>query len=472
MKFTLNPTFTIDTEQSPWKTEGLRIGLWGGSGCGKSNTATLFAEQFLVQGGTVVIFEPRAEYHTLKEKWDIVVCGGPYAKDIDFIPTSPSTYAKAVVEQGVSIIFYTTDVEDETKLVEFISRFLYYLLKCNETVKRPILLVIEETQEYAPMSTKGRVSFPWVFSRMIKSFKTVCIDARKLNIVPVAVSPRPQEVNFTIRQLCNLTFYGKFAPQDVHYIESQCLKYYKHSFYRGRDLLDLKTGEFAVIMSGQALPLQTITQPRLTKHGAETPKLTYVAPHKEETKRAVTNLAETIQKALEKERLELSELEKERQRVKRLETALAETQKEVERLRTALEVAGKIKIETPQVPQPAMTEKEIKSRIEHFRQIVKRVGEDLVEEFETILEGGRKEAPKPTPDLYAVWEPKMPSPCARKIFNFLLDNLGAKFTKSELAVKIGYSTRSGTWNSAISFLKRNNLLKTDGRLLWIDLVEK
>jgi len=350
VKFRLSETFVIDTDSPPWKTEGLRIGLWGGSGSGKSSTAALFAEQFLTQGGTVVIFEPRAEYHTLKEKWDIVVCGGPYAKDIDFIPTSPSTYAKAVIEQGVSVVFYTTDVEDETKLIEFISRFLYYLLKYNETVKRPIMLIVEETHEYAPMSTKGRVSPPWVFSRMIKSFKTASIDARKLNIVPIALSPRPQEVNFTIRQLCNLTFYGKFSPQDVHYIESQCLKYYDHSFYRGKDLLDLNTGQFAVITSGQTLPLQTITQPRLTKHGAETPKLTYIAPHKEETKNAVDSLTKTITDALERERQEETELERVK---KQLADAIKDSEEKDSRIReleTALTVAGKLKVEMPPAP--------------------------------------------------------------------------------------------------------------------------
>lgn len=326
MKFRFSKDFVVDTETSPWKTEGLRVGLWGGSGSGKSNTAALFAEQFLSQGGVLVAFEPRAEYHTLKEKFDVVVCGGPYSKDLDFVPSSPATYAKAVVENGVSLIFYTSDVEDEAKLIEFVSKFLHYLVKYNEVVKRPIMLLTEETEEYTPMSTRGRVSPPWVFSRMIRRFKTVQRDARKLNIVTVNLSPRPQEVNFTIRQLCNLTLYGKFSAQDASYVDRECLKPLREKgrcFYKGADLTDLKTGQFAVILSGKSIPIQTITEPRMTRHGAETPKLEYTAPRTEETQKTVTNLAETIKKALEKERREQSELEKAKRKIKDLEKKLA-----------------------------------------------------------------------------------------------------------------------------------------------------
>lgn len=465
MKFKLSFSLDVDTEQSPWKTEGLRIGLFGGSGSGKSNTAALFAEQFLSQGGTVVVFEPRAEYHTLKEKWDVVVCGGPYAKDIDFVPSSPATYAKAVVDQGVSIIFYTTDVEDETKLIEFISRFLYYLLKYNEIQKRPIMLLVEETQEYAPSSTKGRVSPPWVFSRMIKALKTASIDARKLNIVPIAISPRPQETNFTIRQVCNLTFYGKFSPQDAEYVDRECLKHYKTSFYRGKDLITLETGQFAVIASGKSLPLETITEPRLTSHGAVTPKLTYVAPRKDQTKKAVENLTKTIMEALEKERLEQSEVEKLKKEVQKLDIELANKSLEIERLKQTAETLGKIRIETPAQPQPSL---DYEGVLDEVRHVLPECIEDLQYLLRFIGSGAisvKKLEPKS--DLYAVWEPKMPSLCAKRMFKFLLDTRGAKYTKGQLAVQLGYS-QSGTFNGAIAFLRQNNLINYEGRFLWVE----
>jgi hypothetical protein len=202
LKFRLSPDFVIDSEQKPWNTEGLRVCIFGGAGSGKSWTAALLAEQFLSQGGSVVIFQPRAEYHTLRQKFDVVVVGGPYAKDMDFIPSSPSAYAKAVSEDGLSLVFYTTDVESEEKLVDFASRFMHYLLKYQEVNRRPVMLILEESQDYIPKSPSGHAAPSWVYMRMTKAFKDGFLQGRKLNVVMVAVSPRPQEVNFTARQLC------------------------------------------------------------------------------------------------------------------------------------------------------------------------------------------------------------------------------------------------------------------------------
>lgn len=81
MKIKLSDVFTIDTDEEPWRTEGLRVCIFGGPGSGKSYTAALFAEQFLENGGSVIIFQPRAEYHTLKERFsNIIVVGAPMKK--------------------------------------------------------------------------------------------------------------------------------------------------------------------------------------------------------------------------------------------------------------------------------------------------------------------------------------------------------------------------------------------------------
>jgi hypothetical protein len=62
----------------------------------------------------------------------------------------------------------------------------------------------------------------------------------------------------------------------------------------------------------------------------------------------------------------------------------------------------------------------------------------------------------------------MPSLCAKRIFKHLLDNKGAKYTKAQIGVILGYKTSSGTFNGAIAFLKQNNLIQTDGKYLWAE----
>ena len=324
MKFRFSNDFVVDSDVEPWRREGLRIAMLGGPGSGKSWNNSLIAEQFLTQSGTLVAFQPRDEYYTLKEKFDVLSVGGVQAKDMEFALTSPSIYAKAVVEDGISMIFYTSAATDEEKLIDWVSRFIRHLLNYQERHKRPLLLVLEEAQEYAPRTASGHVAPPWVYNRMIKAFKDCFTQGRKLNIMAIASSQRPQELNFTIRQLANLTFYGNFAAQDISYIEKECLKPYKDKGIKldANELLALPQGKWLIIV-GKRSRFITVTEPRLTKHGAETPRLEYVTPRTTEAKKTIDQLTTSILEALKKEEAERSEVEKAKRKIRDLAKKLA-----------------------------------------------------------------------------------------------------------------------------------------------------
>jgi hypothetical protein len=327
--------------------------LFGGPGSGKSWNAQLIAEQFLQQGGTLVAFQPRDEYYTLKERFDLLSVGGIHARDMDFAPTAPSVYAKGIVEHGISMVFYTTDVESEEKLIDFVSRLINYILKYQERVKRPILLILEECQEYCPLSLRGHVVPSWILSRMVKSFKDCFLQGRKLNVSAIAISQRPQEVNFTIRQLANLTFYSKFAPQDISYIDKECFKWYRERGIQvdSSSLLGLKPPRWLVIYGSEARFID-VTQPRMTKHAAVTPKLEYIAPREEHVAKTVSQLAEEIKRIMERERLEESELERSRRKIRELEKQLSVAHDRIHHLEAALEMSKKLKIEVEPVKVP------------------------------------------------------------------------------------------------------------------------
>jgi len=318
MKFRFSPDFVIDSDEEPWRREGLRIAMLGGPGSGKSWNDSLIIEQFLLQGGTVVIFQPRDEYYTLKEKFDLLSVGGVHAKDIDFALTNPKAYAKAVVEDGISMIFYTSQL-DEEKLVDWVARFIHYVLALQEIHKRPLLINLEEAHEYTPKSPSGHVAPPWVYNRMIKAFKDCSTQGRKLNIIQIVSSQRPQELNFTIRQLANLTFYGKFSDQDIGYVDKECLKYVRKQGIEvdASRLVNLGLGEWLVIQ-GKRTRFIKVTEKRLTKHGADTPTLEYVAPRAVKTKKTISEFSQAIMDALKKEETNKSELEKAKRKIREL----------------------------------------------------------------------------------------------------------------------------------------------------------
>jgi len=384
MKFRFSSDFVVDSDVEPWRHEGLRVAMLGGPGSGKSWNNSLLAEQFLQQGGTVVIFQPRDEYFTLKEMFDILSVGGVHAKDMDFALTSPSLYAKAVVQDGISMIFYTSAVDDEQKLVDWVSRFISLVLKYQEQHRRPLLLILEEAQEYAPRSASGHVAPPWIYNRMIKAFKDCFTQGRKLNVIAIASSQRPQEMNFTIRQLANLTFYGKFSSQDIKYVEKECLAYVRKQFeMEGNEaivriidasrLLDLKLGEWLVIM-GKQTRFITVTAPRVTHHGAETPKLEYVAPRPSETKKTIDELSKSILAALEKEEAEKSELEKIKRKLHETEEKLKAAE---EKAKIKLSVREMIESPPGSEPGPSKEDKESKEKLEKSITLLEAMNKDL-----------------------------------------------------------------------------------------------
>ena len=343
MKFSFNEELAIDPSTEPFSREGLRIGLYGAPGSTKSYTAAAFAiEPFLDQGGTVIIFQPRAEWHTLKARFpDIQVIGGPFNQDVPFAASHPKLYADAVVEQGISMIFYTPDVDDEEKLINFVDKFLDYVMKAEEVKHRPLMVILEEAHEYASRSPAGHVAPPWVFNRMVKRCKDLWTGGRKLGMIPIAITQRPQELHFTIRQLCNLSLYGSFSPQDIAYIDKECLSHYRKE---GLDidanrLKNLKAGEFLIIHHGEALyGLRTVS--RRTPHGADTPSLLFVPEASEKTKTAVSELGTRLKELLEKEQAEESELDKSKRAVKELEKQVGELNEKVKLIGALQDLKG------------------------------------------------------------------------------------------------------------------------------------
>lgn len=455
MKFQFGD-LVVDSEREPWKSEGIRIGFYSAPGTRKSFTvAACIVEPFLDEGGTVVIFQPRSEWHTLKQRYEsVLVVGGPF-QDIPLSIKEARIYAEAIVKHGVSIVFDFSEVE-EKDLVRFAAELLARIFTLQNVIRRPLLLFIEEGSDYCPFSSRGKLVEPWVYDRMVSRITKIATQGRPLGFMIVITSQRPAQLNFTVRMMCNLSFYGKFHPKDLNDIK-EVLKAY--------DVLVKETAEKCVTMPhGSWLAISetaqylTITKQRKTPHGADTPKLEYEAPRTEETKHTIQQLTKIINEALERERIEESEVTKLRKQVKDLSKQLNEKTLEIKRLTQIADTLGKIKIEQS---TSAITSTEIQT-IE--REVAQRLKTKIMAVFD---EYKPSEIPKrETLDLYEIWEPKLPSLCAKRILKFLLENKTAKYTKAQLGVSLGYKTSSGTFNGAISFLKQNNLIEYNGKLVW------
>jgi DNA helicase HerA-like ATPase len=70
IRFRLAESFVLD--YSDFRDEGLGVAIFARSGGGKSNLATLFAEQALEQGLQTLVIKPLREYITPNKLYDVV----------------------------------------------------------------------------------------------------------------------------------------------------------------------------------------------------------------------------------------------------------------------------------------------------------------------------------------------------------------------------------------------------------------
>jgi hypothetical protein len=166
-------------------------------------------------------------------------------------------------------------------------------------------------------------------------------------------------------------------------------------------LLDLGLGEWLVIMGKNTRTLK-VTAPRVTHHGAETPRLEYVAPRPTEVKKTIDELSKSIAAALEKEQVEGSELEKSKRKIRDLETKLQEVQ---QKANIKLSVKEMIEGPSPGDPQPADLEEMARLKEENLglkQQLdqLKEFSERLAKEnnaFVKLKEGLLELLPTPMP---------------------------------------------------------------------------
>jgi len=425
LKFVFNG-FVVDCEAEPWRSEGVRIAFYSAPGTGKSYTvAACVVEPFLEQGGTVVIFEPRSEWHTLRERYSVITVGGPF-KDVPLAVDQARVYADAIVEHGVSMVFDFSETEDKD-LVRFAAELLARLYTLQNVRRRPLLIFFEEMAEYAPLRTTGRTVEPWVYDRMKSRIVKIATQGRPLGFNLAFTSQRPAQLDFTVRMMANLSLYGKFHPRDLSDLR-EVLKSYDAPV-KPEQCVNMPKGCWLAISAGEA-KLITITAKRKTTHGADTPTLRTVAPIPEVAKAAVEELAAAIGKALEKQRQEESELEKAKQRIRELEAKLSEAQKKIERLKTALAVKETIKVEVKPAEVRIPAELKLSEAVE------------LQPKLPNVIESLDADARQ-------VWA--------------LLRQKPGKY-KAELMAAFGWGRRR--LNRALRVLQNRRLLKVQGRKLY------
>lgn len=124
--------------------------ITGKSGSGKSNTASVIAEELLEQGLTIVIVDTDGEYFGLKEKYELLHVGGDDTCDVTVTVEHAESLARLAIEENVPIILDVSAYLDPTEADTLIESFVRQLFVKEKSAKKPLLVFVEEIHEYIP----------------------------------------------------------------------------------------------------------------------------------------------------------------------------------------------------------------------------------------------------------------------------------------------------------------------------------
>jgi len=124
--------------------------ITGKSGSGKSNSASVVAENLLDNGFGLLIVDIDGEYYGLKEEYEILHVGADEECDIQVTTDHAGKLASLALEQNVPIILDVSSFLDEDEARELLTAVARQLFAKAKKCKQPFLMLVEEIHEYIP----------------------------------------------------------------------------------------------------------------------------------------------------------------------------------------------------------------------------------------------------------------------------------------------------------------------------------
>jgi hypothetical protein len=168
---------------------GSHLCVAANSGGGKSGVIRRLLE---VTHGRVqqIVLDAEDEFYTLRERFDYVIAGGD--GDAPATVANARGLATAALSHDFSLIAQINDLDDDAG--EFIAEFITGLLSAPRELWRPVLVVIDEAQRFAPSGAPNEAT---------AAIKSLLQRGRKRGFTAVVATTRFSELNAGVRGLCN-----------------------------------------------------------------------------------------------------------------------------------------------------------------------------------------------------------------------------------------------------------------------------
>lgn len=156
----MTTTIDIDEDRTAFPIEDVltdRGLLFGQSGSGKSNSASVVIEALLEHGHAMLVVDTDGEYYGLKEAYEVLHATGDDEGDITVGPEHADHLADLALEQNIPVILDVSAFLDPENAEELVGRVARALFAKEKKLRTPFLLVVEECHEYVPQ--RGTAGF-------------------------------------------------------------------------------------------------------------------------------------------------------------------------------------------------------------------------------------------------------------------------------------------------------------------------
>ncbi|MGM0398204.1 MAG: helicase HerA domain-containing protein, partial [Halobacteriota archaeon] len=124
--------------------------IFGKSGSGKSNSASVIIEELLERGFPLLIVDIEGEYYTLKERYEVVHIGATDKADMPLRETEPEEVVTLCLDRNRPVIIDLSEVMDMDPAEYFVDQVITILFSREKEARKPFLVVVEEIHEFLP----------------------------------------------------------------------------------------------------------------------------------------------------------------------------------------------------------------------------------------------------------------------------------------------------------------------------------
>ena len=122
----------------------------GKSGSGKSNTASVLAEEMLKLDLPMLVVDTDGEYYGLKESFEVLHAGGDERCDVQVDVTDAERLATVALDENVPVVLDVSGYIDQGEAADVVEAVLRNLFHMENTRRKPFLVFVEEVHEWLP----------------------------------------------------------------------------------------------------------------------------------------------------------------------------------------------------------------------------------------------------------------------------------------------------------------------------------